>query len=50
MKQFRNIAKFALAAVFAAGAFVHVDAKGVAQGSAQGIEQSPYIIEVTCIG
>ena len=37
MKQFRNIAKFALAAVFAAGAFVHVDAKGVAQGSDEDI-------------
>ena len=37
MKQFRNIAKFALAAVFAAGAFVHVDAKGVAQGADEDI-------------
>ncbi|MBR6450626.1 MAG: hypothetical protein IKS96_11920, partial [Fibrobacter sp.] len=37
MKQFRNIAKFALAAVFAAGAFAHVNAKGVAQGSDEDI-------------
>lgn len=37
MKQFRNIARFALAAVFAAGAFAHVNAKGVAQGADEDI-------------